>query len=74
MAHSEREAAYHESCIRGYHIYQEVWMAAVGEVIFYEREPHNSHDLSILARTIACDGIDCNKGPLGLGRPSFGLK
>ena len=44
MAHSEREAAYHESCIRGYHIYQEVWMAAVGEVIFYEREPHNSHD------------------------------
>ena len=39
MAHSEREAAYHESCIRGYHIYQEVWMAAVGEVIFYEREP-----------------------------------
>ena len=29
---------------------------------------------SILARAIACDGIDCDKGPLGLGRPSFGLK
>ena len=29
---------------------------------------------SILARAIACDGINCDKGPLGLGRPSFGLK
>ena len=65
-------------CIRGYHIYHEVWTVAVGEELVV-REPHNSHDryavaTSILARTIACDGIDCNKGPLGLGRPSFGLK
>ena len=29
---------------------------------------------SRLARAIACDGIDSDKGPLGLGRPSFGLK
>ena len=29
---------------------------------------------SILARAIACDGVDCIKGRLGLGRPSFGLK
>ena len=31
-------------CIRGYHIYQEIWMAAVGEELVCEREPHNSHD------------------------------
>ena len=30
--------------------------------------------ISRLARAIACDGIDSDKGPLGLGRPSFGLK
>ena len=29
---------------------------------------------SILARAIGCGGIHCDKGPLGLGRPSFGLK
>ena len=29
---------------------------------------------SQLARAIACNGIDNDKGPLGLGRPSFGLK
>ena len=27
-----------------------------------------------LARAITCEGIDSDKGPLGLGRPSFGLK
>ena len=31
-------------CIRGYHIYQEVWTAAVGEELICERETHNSHD------------------------------
>ena len=31
-------------CIRGYHVYQEVWTAAVGEELVCEREPHNSHD------------------------------
>ena len=31
-------------CIRGYHIYQEVWTAAVGEELVCEREPHNSQD------------------------------
>ena len=30
-------------CIRGYHIYQEVWTAAVGEELVCERKPHNSH-------------------------------
>ena len=29
---------------------------------------------SLLARAIARDGIDSNKGPLGFGRPSLGLK
>ena len=75
-------------CIRGYHVYQAVWTAAVGEELVCEREPHNSHDrygprfllLSVafatsrLARAIACDGIDSDKGLLALGKPSFVLK
>ena len=31
-------------CIRGYHIYQEVWAAAIGEELVCERKPHNSDD------------------------------
>ena len=69
-------------CIRGCHVYQEIWTAAVGEELVCEREPDNSHNRYVvvafatlrLARAIACDGIDSDKGPLGLGRPPFGLK
>ena len=29
--------------VQGYHIYQEVWTAEVGEELVCEREPHNFH-------------------------------
>ena len=31
-------------CIRGYHVYKEVWEAAVGEALVCEREPENASD------------------------------
>ena len=31
-------------CIRGYHIYKEIWTAAIGEVLPCEREPTNPED------------------------------
>ena len=31
-------------CIRGYHLYKEVWEAAVGESLVCEREPENTSD------------------------------
>ena len=31
-------------CIRGCHVYKEVWEAAVGEVLVYERDPENTSD------------------------------
>ena len=31
-------------CIRGYHVYKEIWEAAAGEVLMCEREPHNALD------------------------------
>ncbi len=31
-------------CIRGYHVYKEVWEAAVGKTLMCEREPRNALD------------------------------
>ena len=31
-------------CVRGYHVYQEIWETAVGEVLACEREPRNTQD------------------------------
>ena len=38
-------------CIRGYmyHVYRDVWEAAVGEELACEREPHNTHDCYAVA-------------------------
>ena len=33
-----------ELCVRGYHVYQRIWTAAVGEVLHCEREPTNSRN------------------------------
>ena len=31
-------------CVRGYHVYKEIWEAAVGEILVCEREPRNAAD------------------------------
>ena len=31
-------------CVHGYHVYCEIWEAAVGEVLTFEREPQNTKD------------------------------
>lgn len=33
-----------ESCVRGYHVYQHVWDAVVGEILECERETSNPND------------------------------
>ena len=33
-----------ESCVRGFHIYQDVWTPAVGEVLGCRRETTNTED------------------------------
>ena len=38
-----------ELCVRGYHVYQRIWTAAVGEVLHCEREPTNSRDRYAMA-------------------------
>ena len=39
-----REDCFRLACIRGYHVYKEVWEAAAGEMLICEREPRNVHD------------------------------
>ena len=36
-------------CVRGYHIYKDIWYAVVGKVIIFDREPNNSHDRYAIA-------------------------
>ena len=37
------------SVVRGYHIYQDVWSAGVGEQLTCDREPGNRHDTFAVA-------------------------
>ena len=38
-------------CVRGYHVYKDVWRAAVGEDLECERETSNAHDRYAVAVT-----------------------
>ena len=31
-------------CVRGYHVYKDIWAAAIGEVLVCSREPTNAAD------------------------------
>ena len=41
-------------CVRGYHVYQRIWTAAVGEVLHCEQEPTNSRDRYAVAVKYWC--------------------
>ena len=38
-------------CVRGYHVYKDVWEAAIGEVLVCRREPSNAADRYAVAVT-----------------------
>ena len=38
------EAFERDCCIRGYHVYKEIWQAAIGEELECDKEPDNSCD------------------------------
>ena len=40
----EMAACEMESCVRGYHVYKDLWDASIGEDILCEREPFNNAD------------------------------
>ena len=41
----EKEVA---CCVRGYHVYKDIWAAAIGEVLVCSREPTNAENFSLL--------------------------
>ena len=43
------EAFERAAWIRGYHVYKEIWEAAVDEELACEREPHNANDCYAVA-------------------------
>ena len=53
MCYRETEMACHSEemacCVRGYHIYKDIWAAAIGEVLVYSREPTNVGDRCAIA-------------------------
>ncbi len=47
-----------DSCIRGYHIFKDIWAAAIGEVLECVREPSNDTYSSVEKQSILKDAID----------------
>ena len=37
------------SCVRGYHVYKDVWTATIGEELVCRRERGNAHDIYVVA-------------------------
>ena len=64
------------SCVCGYHVYGENWIATLGEELYFERVIRNVIDwyavavkLTIwFAAAMAHDGIELEIVPLGLGK------
>ena len=54
------------SNIRGYHVYKDVWEAAIGEVLVCEREPRNAEDRYAVA--VKKDGTIVGHLPRNLSR------
>ena len=64
------------SCVCGYHVYSENWIAALGEELYCKRvigNVINRHAVAMrhtmqFAAAMACDGIELENVPLGLGK------
>ena len=37
------------SCVRGYHIYQLIWDASIGEILQSKSDSHNSHNRYVIS-------------------------
>ena len=44
-------------CVRGYHVYKEIWEAATGEILICEREFHNGRNrYAVAVKKSSCIG------------------
>ena len=45
-----------DSVIRGYHVYRDIWVPIIGEILFCEQEPGNEEDrFAVAARSPAVE-------------------
>ena len=44
-------------CVRGYHVYKDIWAAAVGELLMCSREPRQQRQKVALRRAILWDRV-----------------
>ena len=56
------------TCVRGYHVYKDIWAAAIGEELVCGRVVWK------VANAIAADGRLADRNPLGLGNPLTGFR
>ena len=56
------------SCVRGYHIYQLIWDASIGEMLRCENDSHNLHDRYVIS--VMKDKITVGYLPRKLSRMS----
>ena len=56
-------------CVRGYHVYQDIWSASVGEVLPCEREPANSTGRYAVA--VTKDGVIIGHLPRKVSRVCY---
>ena len=45
------------SYIRGYHVYKDNWIPAIGQVLLLKREPENAHNRNSVSVTTSCGEI-----------------
>ena len=78
MAEDTAEVSKH-SCVRGYHVYKDVWRVAIDEELVRQRKQGNVHDIypwtrvaftCLLASMISLGCKTLKRGPLGSGRLS----
>ena len=50
MENTERTLAF-ASCVRGYHVYKDLWISVTNEELACRREPGNAHDPCTVAVT-----------------------
>ena len=57
MADIESAEKYNDTCVRGFHVYKDVWRPVIGEELRCQREEDNPRDPYAVTVTKSCTGV-----------------